>query len=224
MLRAKTVLNGENNSTMNLDFLTTGRQIMAQKALIMTGLLLFFVHKTVFGTHHNQYIILNLKIVPILFVISFQKLCNFFSDEKSWIANKRCLMFRWTTRDIIPLWALQWLFTSHQLWVWAGCVVFITYSAACSSLQITDITKADGGGGGGVGEPPPARCIKLLMENKQQGFQGIFTACTKTEMPMIFSVLNTNILIKILSWCAAVFLSMSIDWKVRVKAPWLKQS
>ena len=56
MLRAKTVLNGENNSTMNLDFLTTGRQIMAQKALIMTGLLLFFVHKTVFGTHqpiHN---------------------------------------------------------------------------------------------------------------------------------------------------------------------------
>ena len=83
MLRAKTVLNGENNSTMNLDFLTTGRQIMAQKALIMTGLLLFFVHKTVFGTHHSQYIILNLKIVPILFVISLQKLYNFFSDEKN---------------------------------------------------------------------------------------------------------------------------------------------
>ena len=118
--------------------------------------------------------------------------------------------------------ALSTQVTIYQLWVWAGCVLFITYSAACSSLQITDITKADGGGGGGG--PPQANCIKLLMENKQQGFQGIFTACTKTEMPMIFIVLNTNILIKILSWCAAVFLSMSIDWKVRVKAPWLKQS
>ena len=84
MLRAKTVLNGENNSTMNLDFLTTGRQIMAQKALIMTGLLLFFVHKTVFGTHQPIHsIILNSKIVPILFVISLQKLYNFFSDEKN---------------------------------------------------------------------------------------------------------------------------------------------
>ena len=83
MLRAKTVLNGENNSTMNLDFLTTGRQIMAQKALIMTGLLLFFVHKTVFGTHQPIHtIILNSKIVPILFVISLQKLYNF-SDEKN---------------------------------------------------------------------------------------------------------------------------------------------
>ena len=84
MLWAKTVLNGENNSTMNLDFLTTGRQIMAQKALIMTGLLLFFVHKTVFGTHQPIHsIILNSKIVPILFVISLQKLYNFFSDEKN---------------------------------------------------------------------------------------------------------------------------------------------
>ena len=64
--------------------------------------------------------------------------------------------------------------TIYQLWVWAGCVLFITYSAACSSLQITDITKADGGGGGG---PPPAYCINLLTENKQQGFQqGNFTA------------------------------------------------
>ena len=84
MLRAKTVLNGENNSTMNLDFLTTGRQIMAQKALIMTGLLLFFVHKTVFGTHQPIHsMILNSKIVPILFVISLQMLYNVFSDEKN---------------------------------------------------------------------------------------------------------------------------------------------